>query len=673
LRIGTLPRWIASGAAAGAALALAEVCVGYLAGGRYPLAWWGFLALYNVPALAAAGALLGLGRRVDAGAAEAARAVVDVLAFVYVVVAVNHEYLKALSYRDPWRLATVVLGVVLAWLHSRRQGRLIAERQADPRRELAFQLARPLCLVAAACCAWSVIHLQNRTAASLAFLVLSFALADLAGAALARLLAGTAGRRLALGGAAALALFCVQRLTVPPPGTLRDDPLATPGEGAPGDRPNIVMVVLDTVSAADVSPTATPALAAFAKKAVVYSQCLSPSPWSIPAHASLFTGLFPPQHGAGFAAAAPPCRPRGLDDRVETLAERLARRGYATAAIVANQPTFEPVFGLDRGFRFLDARLPRERVDLRFPPLVVRLEGRLPLWAVSDLRVRWLGVAWRPAEEVVREALAWLDRPLRQPYFLFLNFMDAHTPFAPRAGDSELARSPRLPLYGRPDGRWSVPLDAEESRHLRSLRSEAIRRLDRQLALLLDSLERRSEWASTWVVITSDHGEAVSEERLFGHNCATLSQEVLHVPLIVRDPRVPGRAGSRDDRPVQLVDLAPELLRAVGAEAERGAEAGLTGTRRAQLALSYCNCPRLQPGAEDGAAEAIVEGGYKYVRIGLAPPRLFDLAGDPGERRDLAASDTERLERLRASLEDWKQDASRRRLPGPGAPTARLP
>ena len=178
MRIGTLPRWIASGAAAGAALALAEVCVGYLAGGRYPLAWWGFLALYNGPALAAAGALLGLGRgRVDAGAAEAARAVVDMLAFVYVVVAVNHEYLKALSYRDPWRLATVGLGVVLAWLHSMRQGRLIAERLADPRRELAFQLARPLCLVAAACCAWSVIHLQNRAAASLAFLVLSFALA----------------------------------------------------------------------------------------------------------------------------------------------------------------------------------------------------------------------------------------------------------------------------------------------------------------------------------------------------------------------------------------------------------------------------------------------------------------------------------------------------------------
>jgi arylsulfatase A-like enzyme len=513
-----------------------------------------------------------------------------------------------------------------------------------------------LVIVSATWCATSAVRLDQPVAASLGLLVLGYALADLAGAGLARLLlAGTTGRRLAQGGAAVLALVCARGLAAPPPGTLRDDPVSSSGEGVPDNRPSIVMIVLDTVSATDVSAPMTPALAAFADKAVVYGQCLSPSPWSIPAHASLFTGLFPPQHGAGFDAAAPPCRPRGLDGRVETLAERLARLGYATAAIVANQPTFDPSFGLDRGFRFLDARLPRERVDSRFPPLLLRLEGRLPLWTLSDVRVRWFGVAWRPAEDVVREALHWLDRQARQPYFLFLNFMDAHTPFAPRAGEPELQRSPRLPLHGRPDGRWSVPLDAEESRHLRSLRAEAIRRLDHQLGRLLASLERRAEWASTWVVITSDHGEAVSEGRLFGHNCATLSQEVLHVPLIVRDPRAPGRAGSRDDRPVQLVDLAPELLRAAGAGPAHGAEAGLTGTLRVQLALSYCNCPRLQPGAEDGPAEAIVEAGYKYVRIGAAPARLFDLAGDPGERRDLAASDPERLEGLRASLEQWKR------------------
>jgi arylsulfatase A-like enzyme len=220
-------------------------------------------------------------------------------------------------------------------------------------------------------------------------------------------------------------------------------------------------------------------------------------------------------------------------------------------------------------------------------------------------------------------------------------------------------RSPRLPLYGRPDGRWAVPLDAEESRHLRLLRADAIARLDRQLASLFAALERRPEWASTWVVVTADHGEAVGEGRLFGHNCATLSQEVLHVPLIVRDPRVPERAGTRDDRPVQLVDLAPALLSAAGAAAAPGADALAAGTRQAQLALSYCNCPRLQPGAEDGPAEAIIEEGYKYVRIGSAPAQLFDLSSDPAEERDLAASQPERLERLRSALERWKRE-----LPG---------
>jgi arylsulfatase A-like enzyme len=462
--------------------------------------------------------------------------------------------------------------------------------------------------------------------------------------------------------AAALALVCVRGLAAVPPGTHRDEPVSYYGPAKSEGRPNIVMVVLDTVGAADVSAYgapdgATPRLDSFASKAVTYGRCLTPAPWTLPAHASLFTGLFPPQHGAGFAAAAPACRPRGLDPRVATLAERLAREGYATAAIVANQPSFDPVFGLDRGFLHLDARLPRERVELPFTPLLARLEGRLPPWALGDLRVRWFGVAWRPAEDIVREALAWLDRRDARPYFLFLNFMDAHTPYAPRAGDAELQRSPRLPLYGRPSHRWAVALDAEESRHLRALRAEAIRRLDSQLGRLLEALERRPEWASTWVVITSDHGEAVGEGRMFGHNCATLSQEVLHVPLIVRDPRAPERAGRRDDRPIQLVDLVPALLVAARAEAAHGAEAGAPGTRRpAQLALSYCNCPRLQPGAAEGPAEAIVEDEFKYVRIGPSPPMLFDLSSDPREARDLSSSQPERLARLRASLERWKRE-----------------
>lgn len=668
MRVGTLSTWTATGAAVGLSLSLAEVCIGYLAGGRFPMAWWGFLALYYVPSLAVAGALLGLARR-SMGArvfpAEAARLTVDALFFVYLVVAANHEYLKGVSSLALARVATVLLGAALAWLHSWRLSRALTPLAADARGALTFQLARPLLLVGAAWGATSAARLEERTTASLGFLVLAYAAADLATSALARLwLAGAVHRRLAVTAVGAfVALVCGRGLATAPSGTLREEPLPPLAE-APSrleGRPNIVMILLDTVGAADLSayaspPAATPRLDAFARQAVVYGRCLSPSPWSLPAHASLFTGLFPPQHGAGFDPAAPPCRPRGLAPRFETLAQALGRQGYATAAIVANQPTFDPVFGLDRGFRHLDARLPRERVDLRFAPLLVRLEGRLPLGVLSDQRVRWFGVAWRPAEDLVRDALAWLERrPATRPYFLFLNFMDAHTPFPAHTGNRELRRSPRLPLYGRPDGRWAEPLDAEESRHLRALRAAAILYLDGQLGRLLDSLQRRPEWAATWVVITSDHGESVSEGRMFGHNCATLSQEVLHVPLIVRDPRALASAGSRDLRPVQLVDLAPMLLSAAGLEPPSGPGGLPIGTRRTLLALSQCNCPRLQPGAQRGPADAIVEDECKYVRIGDAPEQLFDLAKDPGEARNLAADQPERLEQLRASLERWKR------------------
>jgi arylsulfatase A-like enzyme len=266
---------------------------------------------------------------------------------------------------------------------------------------------------------------------------------------------------------------------------------------------------------------------------------------------------------------------------------------------------------------------------------------------------------------VVRDAVEWLGsrRPAGRPYFLFLNFMDAHTPYAlPPAGAQ---RSGRLPLSGRPGARAAQRLSAEESRHVRALHEAGVSQLDRHLGRLLAFLESQPGWDRTWLVITSDHGESLAEGRIFGHSCATLSQEVLHVPLILRDPRrPPGAAGARDDSPVQLVDIVPTLFQALGLDLPRKLGGVPIGQgRTAMLALTTCNCPGLQPGAGAGPAEAIVEAGHKYVRIGDAAPQLFDLVNDPGETRDLAAARPERLEQLRSSL-----DQSKRALAGPAEP-----
>jgi arylsulfatase A-like enzyme len=662
----SLARGCLAGAAVGGTLTLVEVCCGYLCGSRYPIGWWGFLALYYVPALGAAGGLLGFlswtkafGRRLSFGVPG----VVEVLCFAYPLVVANHEYLGALPFLHAERGASILAAGVLCGA-ARWPFAGVLGRRVFPALDVAvFHLLRLVLLVAACHAAVLGPRPGDPVVNVLLFLFAVHASTGLACA----LVAGTflprpmRFRALLLGVALAAAGLCLRGLTAEPAGFLRTEAgrAPTPDGGGKG-RPNVVLVVLDTVGAADLScygnprPT-SPNLDAFARRATLYERCLAPAPWSLPSHASLFTGLFPSQHRADFELSGPPCRPRALDPRLETLASHAARRGYATAAFVANDVTFDPIFGLDRGFAHLDARSYASAVVLRVEPLLRRIEGRLPYWAASDVRIRWFGRAWRSADEIVDAALGWLKdrRPTDSPYFLFLNFMDAHTPYAPPAGAREVGvdRSEALPLSGRPSARSRQPLTATESRHVRALHEAAVSRLDAGLGRLLAFLEAQPDWSSTWVVVTSDHGESLSEGRTFGHSCETLSQEVLHVPLIVRDPRA-DEAGRRDGRPVQLVDVAPALLEAIASAPSGGAGGLVESARSPLLALAACNCP---PGVETGLSEAIIEDEYKYVRIGERPARLYDLAQDPREAIDLAAQQPERLERLRAALARAKQ------------------
>lgn len=326
-----------------------------------------------------------------------------------------------------------------------------------------------------------------------------------------------------------------------------------PADGRPGAGPDIVLVVVDTLRADHVGAwgyprDTTPHLDRLAAEASRYSEAWSTASWTLPAHASLFTGLAPGEHGAHAGTARLPAGP-------PTLAERLDARGYRTVGLSANG-WVSPGTGLERGFE-------------RFVFLGDRgFASQLLLPLVFD-RPEDLG-----GRAIVDRALAEVDAAGDEPVFLFLNLLEAHEPFGTVPDDwrSRFADEPLDPTLGRTwlrdmprswctchkdagelrceDGLYKA--DAERVRAVIDRYDAGVAYDDHLLGVLREGLEARGRWEDAVVVVTSDHGEHLGEEggRL-GH-MVWLTEALLRVPLVVKDP---GQAPGLVDTTVDLAWL----------------------------------------------------------------------------------------------------------------------
>jgi len=385
-----------------------------------------------------------------------------------------------------------------------------------------------------------------------------------------------------------------------------------------------VLVVVDTLRADHLSaygyarPT-SPALAAQAREGALFEHAFAPSPWTLPSFASLYTGLFPEQHGAGrardgsFAA---------LDRSVEALAERLAGHGFATAA-VANNPFLSPAFGLARGFQ--------------------------------SYQYVYGNVRHQPgAGQVIWAGLRWLDaRDPERPFLLVLHCFDPHLPYdAPRPARGAFAPEsagalvrPFTGVGGAANAGW-MPRDPAERSFAIGSYDEELLFVDQQLPHLFAGLAERGLARETLVVLTADHGEELFDHGGFEHG-HTLHQELLHVPLVLWGP---GVVPQRIEAPVSLVDVAPTLLDALGLPPlARAAGVSLWPlvTRGEPLPARDLHAGGTLYGP---ARSAVVRWPWKLVAVEGGAPALYDLASDPGEARDLAAADPERVRALAALL-----------------------
>ena len=339
-----------------------------------------------------------------------------------------------------------------------------------------------------------------------------------------------------------------------------------------GDHPNVVLLILDTVRARSMGPWgtdagATPEMDQLAREAVTFRWAISPSPWTLPAHASLFTGRWPQELSAGWT--------RPLDAAHPTLAEVMTAEGYRTGGFVGNLLQASHHTGLARGF-LVYRDFPLE------PGTVLFTQSLLRTLVLSDLARRVVArhelLTRKHAPEVNREFFDWVDAGVG-PFFAFLNYFDAHEPLRPPdvpARDWNRYVHRGGVMYGENawvEEKWE--LDPRGVEHLRAAYAEGVVRADAGLGALIEGLRERGLLERTILVVAGDHGEQFGENGLFDHS-NSVYPVLLHVPLVIRGPGLP--EGVVVDEAVSLRDVAATLVELTGGRAGSLPGRSLTGT-----------------------------------------------------------------------------------------------
>lgn len=456
--------------------------------------------------------------------------------------------------------------------------------------------------------------------------------------------------------------------------------------GGRADRPNVLWIVMDTVRADHLScygydkPT-TPFLKQFAENAIVFDRAMSSGIWTVPSHASMFTGRPIRGHGMDLDHL-------WLDRDHRTVAELLRESGYATAAM-SNNPWVSPYANLTQGFD--------QMVNLHYLPKLTRvsLEYLLEQRGVMPM-VPWFDNDYGAA--ITNGMLDdWLDEQTQydEPFMLYVNYMDAHLPYRVPAeyrrmfmDDAQVARSYELrwSAYGHITQVMSERFNVEgpafmtpgDIEIMQRQYDAAIHYLDDRVGELVGMFERRGLLDNTLVIIASDHGEYLHTHGMWGHRYLAYD-DVSRVALMVRPPGV--SSGERVAAAVSLADLFATIVRAtLGDDAGNAMGDGPAGLSRdllsperdaERMAVVEYSGPTPTKMAH-GKSVGIETGGHRdYPQIAAANARykfiisqdktreLFDIITDPDESNNLIDSKPEVGDQFAAFIDTWLERTPR--------------
>jgi hypothetical protein len=431
-------------------------------------------------------------------------------------------------------------------------------------------------------------------------------------------------------------------------------------------RPNVLLVILDATRRDALEPYgaragSTPTIAQLASRGTALPEVHATGCWTVPSHASLFTGLMPRAAGLARVPSPAAAKPVVEGHRDRLLPELMRRAGYRTGALTANL-WLSAATGFATGFD-------------DFAAVDTDRNAQIHLTSPRE-RARWLVEAARArvddgAARVGSMLDAWVADSARRPFFWFVNLLEAHSPYLPPRPYGDLSLIERL--RAAEDARrhyqltaiWRACAGVEQVPEatldrMRRLYGASVRYMDDWLAGVLERLDGAGVLDDTLVVVTADHGENLGENGFIGH-ALSLDERLIHVPFVM--------AGPGSDATIASLAEAPALIaRAVGIGEHPWGHAVPAGVGVAQLD------PPLEPGDDETAARfeelglgparellstpqtCAVAGGLKLLRRGRTE-EVFDLRADPLEAEpqspDRIAGDgrAAELARLREALD----------------------
>jgi arylsulfatase A-like enzyme len=403
--------------------------------------------------------------------------------------------------------------------------------------------------------------------------------------------------------------------------------------------PNVLLITLDTVRAENLdlygySRQTAPHLTSLAAEGTTFNGAMAPCCWTLPTHASLFTGTLPHENQADY--------PNGFTAEMATLAGVLRGAGLVSAGFYANVWNCGVHTGLGRGFVHYEDYEPDLGLAVLASPL---FRPMLPNGRVEKRKT---------AADVNNEFLRWLDRREGRQFFVFLNYYDAHLPY--ETPDPQFDRFTSVPLDKRKEFRARLfSTDAQELLSKPELLQGmvdaydgSIAYIDQQLHELFDQFDRRSVLRNTLVIVTSDHGEHFGEHSILMHGESMYRQEI-DVPLVIWKPGlVP--AAQRIEQPVSLADVPQTILNLLGLPEQFTfpgntlARHWQTGQIRAAddvVVVAGEVIPTPHGGSRlwhTGAIRSVFADGLHYLRNErLGTEDLYDMRDDPRELTNLVS------------------------------------
>jgi arylsulfatase A-like enzyme len=441
-------------------------------------------------------------------------------------------------------------------------------------------------------------------------------------------------------------------------------------------KPNILLIVLDTARADHFScygykRETTPNLDKFASGGVLFKNAISASSWTLPSHASIFTGKYPSEHGANYKSPY-------LDQSNVTLAEIVNEHGWYTLGFTGNSWISKKV-GMTQGFSFFDEDVDRigflsNATQLRH----LKLTKKMIREGYDDMipYKRYIFPnGYRKADEFLPAIIKKLKyRSTDRPFFLFINFNDPHTPYEPPKNFRMFVEKGRRfgfrvefsNLAGKRDRKsGKFHLSKDFYRHLNDLYDGEVRFVDHYLGKLFAGLKELELWENTVIIVTADHGESIGEHGLWDHGHSLYIEQV-SVPLIISYP-AKFNGGIAVEALVETVDIFPTVLDLVGLNTETYISGrSLRGYLQAESKEEKKEGKAISEIFEDPFyarnivafkqdLKSIRDGNETFISSSQGAKEYYDRFPDPLEEDNLFFEARNKAERLEIILKEYEE------------------